>query len=102
MFQPYEISKIKDENEQVQEVIAKLPQYANLEYEDINKSDLPKGNRNKWRKNPAGGIKVDHSVVTPVERRQADKMALNAENKKAQPDMKVALDLLLKLQENNY
>ena len=80
------------------------PQHSGLSYEDVDTTALPpdRVDRAKWRRNPAGGVKIDLSVVTPAERRQADKTALDVENKKAQPNMKVALDLLLKLQDNNY
>ena len=75
-----------------------------LNYEDMDTSALPsdRTKRDKWRKKPGGGILVDDSVITSNELRTADKVALQAERDKPVPNMKVALDLLLKLQENNY
>lgn len=88
-----------------QAYISTHPQYGGLEYEDMDTSKLPsdRANRGKWRKSPAGkGVIIDASVVTSAELRMADKAALQAERDKPAPNMKVALDLLLKLQENNY
>jgi hypothetical protein len=78
--------------------------HSGLDYEDLDTSELPSDrvNRGKWRKRVDGGIKIDNSIVTPAELRMADKVALQAERDKPAPNMKVALDLLLKLQENNY
>jgi hypothetical protein len=80
------------------------PQHSGLSHEDMKTTALPSDrvNRAKWRKKLGGGIMIDNTIVTPAELREADKTALDVENKKAQPDMKVALDLLLKLQENKY
>lgn len=80
------------------------PQHSGLDYEDMDTIALPpdRTERAKWRKDPAGGVKIDHTVVTPAELREADKAALQAERDKPVPNMKTALDLMLKLQENNY
>lgn len=80
------------------------PQHSGLSFEDMDTTALPSDrvNRDKWRKRLGGGVMVDHSVVTPAELREVDKIALQAERDKATPNMKVALDLMLKLQENNY
>jgi len=81
------------------------PHHDGLDYEDMDTSELPsnRADRGKWRKNPTGkGVIIDSSIVTPAELRQADKAALQAEREKPAPNMKVALDLILKLQENNY
>lgn len=79
-------------------------QHSGLDYEDMVTSALPpdRANRAKWRKKIGSGVIVDNSVVTSTELRQADKVALQAERDKPIPNMKIALDLLIKLQDNNY
>lgn len=80
------------------------PKCVGLDYEDMDTSALPsdRKDRAKWRRKVGGGFGVDASVVTPAELREVDKIALQAETDKAMPNLKTALELLLKLQENNY
>lgn len=74
-----------------------------LPYDDVDPDTLPdRKDREKWRGSKGVGVQIDLSVITPADLRVADKAALEVERGKAVPNMKIALDLLLKLQENKY
>ena len=74
--------------------LLKLPRFANSTYEDMDDTLLPPRdeNRDKWKKDPAGGVKVDHTVTLPHEI-QAD---IDAELDK--PDAQVNMVKVAKLQ----
>jgi hypothetical protein len=102
--------KLKDETDteqlerNYQNYISTHPQYDGLLHDDLDTSALPldRSNRAKWRKKVGGGVKVDSSIVLPKEARAIDEALLKTEQKKTTPDLKVALGLMIKLQENNY
>ena len=74
-------------------------------YDDIEETDLPvydSSTRNKWRKKVGGGVKIDNSVVTTVEKRKAIEGELDAELAKPAPNPIVALRLQRKLDKGQY
>lgn len=74
-----------------------------LPYDDVEPSILPdRKDRNKWRGKKGEGIKIDHSVVTMAEKRQAIENELDAELAKATPDLVQVIKLERKLQKRAY
>lgn len=74
-----------------------------LPCDDVDPSALPeRKHRNKWRGSKGKGVRVDHSVVTVAERRQAVEDELDAELAKETPDSVHALKLQRKLQKKDY
>lgn len=81
------------------------PKLVGATYEDIEESDLPiydSNTRNKWRKKIGGGVHIDHSVVTRVEKKQIVEDNLDNELAKPNPDMKKAMLLQRKLDKGAY
>lgn len=75
-----------------------------LPFEDVDPSTLPQDrkNRDKWRGKKGKGIKVDPSVVTVAEKRQAVEDELDTELAKASPDSVQAIKLQRKLDKRDY
>ncbi|HDY67877.1 hypothetical protein LCGC14_2861220 [marine sediment metagenome] len=74
-------------------------------YEDINESALPvyaSATRNKWRKKAGGGVKIDNSVVTTIEKRKKVEDDLDAELAKPAPNAIAAMRLQRKLDKREY
>lgn len=74
-----------------------------LPFDDINVKDLPPRdeNRDKWRGSKGKRVKIDPSVVTHKEKRQAKEAKLDAEAGKTKPNLKLAFKLQRELIEGN-
>ncbi len=75
-----------------------------LPYDDVEPSSLPQDrkDRDKWRGKKGEGIKVDSSIITIAEKRQAIENELDAELAKAAPDPVQVIKLERKLQKRDY
>ncbi len=76
-----------------------------LKYEDMDISLLPvedEETRDKWQGKKGKGVKIDPSVVTPAEKRQAIVDELDAELAKASPDFIQLIILQRKLDKRDY
>lgn len=69
--------------------VAANPALTGLDYEDVNKTTLPdRDKRGKWRGSKGQGVKIDNTVITTVERRQALEDEIDSELLKPTPDFK--------------
>ncbi len=74
-----------------------------LPYDDLDPTILPdRTDRDKWRKNQGGGVRVDHTVVTGTEMRRAVEDRLDAELAKSAPDTVLVLKLQRKLEKSLF
>jgi hypothetical protein len=74
-----------------------------LPYDDVDPATLPdRKDRDKWRGSKAQGLRIDPSVVTLAEQRQAVEYALDAELAKPAPNAVTALKLQRQLDTRNY
>lgn len=74
-----------------------------LPFDDIDPATLPdRKDRDKWRGSKATGLRVDQSVVTLAERRQAVEDALDAELAKPVPNAVTALKLQRRLDKRDF
>ncbi len=74
-------------------------------YEDIEESDLPvydSATRSKWRKKPGGGVFIDATVITTVEKIQKIEDDIDVELAKPNPDVIAAMRLQRKLDKREY
>ncbi len=89
-------------NKQLDNVPIKAPQFAGLDFEDVDSSKLPQDrkDRDRWRGTKATGIKIDTTVVL---RKDIEKQ-LDAELTKPNPNPNpiTALKLQRKLDKREY
>lgn len=74
-----------------------------LDFDDTDTANLPdRKDRDKWRGQKGQGVRVDPSVVTRAERRQAVEAQLDAELAKPNPNPVQALKLQRRLEKGEY
>jgi hypothetical protein len=75
-----------------------------LEYEDVEASELPQGDKEKRRGAKGQGVYIDESVVTTAEKRQAleDKIDTELAKPEAEVDTAKVIKWNRKLQKGNY
>ena len=103
--EPQYSTRMETEVEALDRLVSGIDELKDLPYEDIDKATLPpdRVHRDKWRKKVGGqGVEIDHTVITPAERRKDDEALLSVELKKTSPSSKVALNLMNKLRKGNY
>ena len=102
---------IQEKTDKSDDICAKLkathPLFKNCTWGDIDEADLPvrdSATRDKWRRKPGpfGGVFIDDTVIPSQEARAIDLAKLKTEKTKPVPDLKTLIDLVAKLQENNY
>lgn len=90
-------------DEQYFDTNAKKVGLDDLPYEDMLKTDLPdRKDRAKWRGEKGKGIKIDHSIVTPAEKKKKMEDEINLERAKKPPDMLKLFDLQEGLRKHDY
>jgi hypothetical protein len=73
-----------------------------LPYEDIDRKDMPKTDRDKWRRKAGGGVEIDLSVMTQQEKKQSLFDQIDLELEKETPDPIKILKLRTKIQKKQF
>jgi len=74
-----------------------------LPYDDMEASELPaREHRDKWRGAKGQGVRIDHTVETPVERKEKLSALIEVELKKPNPDPVAAMRLMRKLEKGEF
>lgn len=77
--------------------------FEGLPFDDIEPDELPdRKDRAKWRGTKEIGVKVDPTIVTKAEKRQAIEDELDAELEKEEPDLKLVAKLQRRLAKKEY
>ena len=106
IIHPAPKARLKDESDQVflnrvSIKACKGTELEGLDYEDIDSSNLPDRKfRDKWRGDKQNGIRIDHSVITAVERKEKIEKQLDIELVKNKPDVITVIRLQRELQKN--